>query len=185
MASPGARAVGATDTNGHGEHRGRTLAQLYCTVVGATLLLVGLLGFLVDSTFDTTKTGNTNESGLQGDGLLGFEVNGWHNVVHILSGIFLLASARKWKSAKFAATAFGVVYGIVAIIGLIDGEDVLGIIPVNAADNILHIVLSALGLYTGLKSRGDDEHNTHGVGTRAGGQTVPTASGTRTPAGHR
>jgi hypothetical protein len=26
----------------------------------------------------------------------------------------------------------------VAIIGLIDGEDVLGLLPVNAADNVLH-----------------------------------------------
>ena len=40
-----------------------------------------------------------------------------------------------------------------AIIGLIDGEDVLGLIPINSADNLLHIALAALGIVTGLMSR--------------------------------
>ncbi len=50
---------------------------------------------------------------------------------------------------------FGAVDGLVAIIGLIDGEDVLGLIPINAADNALHVALAALGIITGLISRED------------------------------
>ena len=46
---------------------------------------------------------------------------------------------------------------MVALIGLIDGSDVLGVIPVNGADNVLHIALSALGILTALMSRGDDD----------------------------
>jgi hypothetical protein len=34
---------------------------------------------------------------------------------------------------------------------------VLGLIPVNSADNILHIALSALGLIAGFMSRGSDD----------------------------
>jgi hypothetical protein len=41
-----------------------------------------------------------------------------------------------------AALSFGVIYGFVTVIGLIDGEDVLGLFPVNPADNVLHIVLT-------------------------------------------
>ena len=155
MAAPGARAVGTGD----GAHRrhGLTPAQIYCLAIGATLLLVGLLGFIADATFDTGATGRDDDGGnaggaLQGDSFLGFEVNGWHNVVHILSGVLLLASFRLRGAAKTAALAFGVVYGIVTVIGLIDGNDVLGLIPVNPADNVLHLLLSALGVVSGLVS---------------------------------
>jgi hypothetical protein len=84
----------------------------------------------------------------------GFEVNGWHNVVHVLSGLLLLAAYRRRSLAKDVALGFGLVYGVVAIIGLVDGNDVVGLIPVNAADNVLHVALSALGIATGLVSRG-------------------------------
>jgi len=145
MAATNRGAVAAGGT-GRAHDRGRTPAQWYAYVVGATLVLVGLLGFIADATFDTgTK--------IQGDGFLGFEVNGWHNLVHLASGLFLLAMAPKRASAKTAAIAFGVVYGIVTIIGLIDGNDVLGILPVNAADNVLHIALSAAGLLAGFFRR--------------------------------
>ena len=139
-----------------GEARGasytdrRTPAQWYCLLAGLALLLAGILGFVVDSQFDT---GN----GIDGDRLIVLEVNGWHNIVHLASGVVLLASAAKRASARSVALAFGVVYGIVTIIGLIDGSDVLGIIPVNPADNILHIALSLLGIVTALMSRGRDD----------------------------
>ena len=62
----------------------------------------------------------------------------------------LLAASPKRASARAVALGFGLVYGLVAIIGLIDGEDVLGLIPINSADNLLHIALAALGILTGL-----------------------------------
>lgn len=144
----GATAPGA-GTHSHAHDRGRTLAQWYATLVGATLILVGLLGFLVDSTFDTG-------SGIDGDKLIAFEVNGIHNLVHLLSGAFLLAMAKKRSTAKTAVIAFGVIYALVSVIGLIDGETVLGLLPVNPADNVLHIVLSALALFAGFTSPADD-----------------------------
>ena len=57
----------------------KTPAQLYSLVFGAVLLLVGILGFIANSSFDTG-------SGVQGDNLIAFEVNGWHNLVHLASG---------------------------------------------------------------------------------------------------
>ena len=165
-AAPGARAVGGT---GNGPARGRaglTPAQVYCLAIGATLLLVGLFGFIADATFDTAASGVDPEGGnaggsLQGDSFLGFEVNGWHNVVHILSGVFLLASFRARGAARTAALAFGAVYLIVAVIGLIDGNDVLGFIPVNGADNVLHLLLGGLGIASGLASRATRDDHTH------------------------
>lgn len=166
--STGARSAGSArqgqgQGRGHDDRRGLTPAQMYCLAAGAALLLAGIFGFLADATFDTGSTpdpeGGNAGGALQGDSFLGFEVNGWHNVVHLLSGLVLLAAFRNWRTAKTVALAFGIVYGIVTIIGLIDGNDVLGIIPVNPADNVLHILLSVLGIVSALISRpkGDDD----------------------------
>ena len=167
MARAGARSLGAPghQTAGGRSDRRLTPAQWYCLLAGLALLLAGIFGFLADASFDTSGSSDADRLGnadgqLQGDGFLGFEVNAWHNIVHVLSGLALLAAFRRRRAATTVALAFGVVYGAVAIIGLIDGNDVLGIIPVNGADNVLHIALSVLGILTGLISRGD-EHRPH------------------------
>ncbi|MCW3010602.1 MAG: conserved hypothetical rane protein, partial [Solirubrobacterales bacterium] len=154
-----------TKQNAHG----RTPAQWYCYIAGAALLLAGILGFISDSSFDAGDE-------LQGDSFLGFEVNGWHNLVHLASGLFLLAMAGKRRTAKTAALAFGVVYGIVTIIGLIDGNDVLGILPINGPDNVLHLLLSLLGIGAALVSDKDDrDHVGRGTGTGTGTARVGRA----------
>ena len=132
-------------------HRGRTPAQWYCLLIGASLLLAGILGFIAESTFDTPASGRDGF----GD-LIVFEVNGWHNLVHLASGALLLAASPRRASAKVVALGFGLVYGLVTIIGLIDGSDVLGLIPINGPDNVLHLLLSLLGIASGLVSRADD-----------------------------
>jgi hypothetical protein len=126
----------------------RSPAQWFCIVVGATLVLVGLLGFLAEAKFDTSAGGDGGA--LDGENLIIFEVNGWHNVVHIASGLFLLALSGRHATARTAALAFGAIYGVVTIIGLVDGKDVLGLFPVNPADNILHILLTAAALAAAL-----------------------------------
>ena len=146
--------VSAGPANAH--DRARTPAQWYCLLGGLALLLAGVLGFISDSSFDTGD-------GVDGGSFLGFEVNAWHNLVHVASGLVLIAAARKRASARAVAIGFGLVYGLVALIGIIDGSDVLGIIPINSADNVLHVALAALGLLTGLISRSDDRRHSDTV----------------------
>lgn len=158
MSSPsGARAAGSSRRRAsdpgpdRAERGGPTPAQLYCLLGGLALLLAGIFGFLSDGSFDVGDD-------LGRDSFLGFDVNGWHNVVHLASGLLLLAMARSRRTAKATAIGFGLVYGVVAIIGLIDGNDVLGIIPIDGADNVLHVALSLLGIVAGAISppkRGD------------------------------
>jgi hypothetical protein len=126
----------------------RTPAQLYALVFGATLLLVGIVGFIADSSFDTG-------SNVQGSDLIVFEVNGWHNIVHILSGLAGLALWRNPRTARMYALGFGVVYLLVTIWGFVDGNSVLAVIPVDTADNLLHLAIAALGILAGLASRDD------------------------------
>ena len=156
----------------------RTPAQWYCLVFGGTLLLVGLLGFLANASFVTGRE-------LEDDPLLGiFDVNGWHNVVHVASGAVLLAFAKKRATAKTAALTFGVVYGLVTLLGFIDGTDVLAIIPTNGADNVLHLVISALAIVAGLASSGDDRAiDRHPGADRADERTAGARRVERQPAG--
>ena len=129
------------------ERAGRALAETFCLAFGVTLVLVGALGFLFGGTnFDTGAN-------VQGDEFLLFEVNGWHNLVHMASGLVLLAASTNGRMSVMAALGFGAVYAVVTIWGFIDGNDVFGLLPVNAADNFLHLGLTLAALFAALASR--------------------------------
>ena len=124
----------------------KTPAQLYSLIFGATLLLAGILGFIADASF-----GNLGND-VNGDKLVLFEVNGWHNIVHLASGALGLAMAGKPSTARLFALGFGTVYLLVTIIGFIDGNDIIGLLPINGADNVLHLAISLAGIAAGLAS---------------------------------
>lgn len=142
-------------------HTGRddrmTPAQWYCLLAGAALLLAGITGFIAEPSFAQAQERGS---------LLGFDVNGWHNIVHIASGLLLLASFRSRAAAKTVALAFGLTYGLVTIIGLIDGSDIFGVLPINGADNVLHLALSAVGIFAALASPASTPKHAIGNGTQ-------------------
>jgi hypothetical protein len=124
-------------TTAHSSRRGPSPAQAFCGLVGAVLILAGLLGFFGDSSF-----GGPDERG----SFLGLDVNGWHNLVHIATGLLLLAGLPSAGAARAICAIFGGTYAIVAILGWTDGSDVLGLIPIDSADNVLHSALAVLAL---------------------------------------
>ena len=127
--------------------QGKTLAQVWAMVLGGVLVLVGILGFLVEPSFGI---GDNAERGI----LIFFDINGWHNVVHLLSGIVGIAMAGTAAKARLFAIGYGVVYVLVTILGFIvgDGGLLLSIIPINTADNLLHIAIALTGIGVGLAS---------------------------------
>src|ERR687885_2514642 len=118
---------------------GRTPAQLYALLVGGTLVIAGIIGFFYSSDFGSP--GNTDDV----FGVL--TVNGWHNVVHIVTGALGLL-ALGYAAARTYALGLGVVYIVVAVWGFIIGnhESILGFIPVNTEDNVLPAPLGVAGL---------------------------------------
>ena len=132
-----------------GAGTGRSLAQTFCLAVGIVLILVGIIGFLIGGNGTSFAVGES----VQGDQLIVFEVNGWHNIVHILSGVFLVAMASRPSTAVTGALIFGAVYVVVTIWGFIAVDNVLFIAPINLPDNLLHLALAILGLAVGLSAR--------------------------------
>ena len=132
-----------------------TAAQWFCLLVGLGLLAVGGLGFLVNSSFDEATFALDLDDGelINGDLFLGlFEVNGWHNIVHLVTGLVLLLAAATRASAKAIALVSALVYAGVVAIGFIGGNDIVGVMPTNVADNVLHAALAAVGLLVALVS---------------------------------
>ncbi len=125
----------------------KTLAQVYALALGAVLVLIGIAGFLVEASFGV---GDSAERGT----LILFDINGWHNVVHLLSGIVGLAMAGTAAKARLFAIGYGIVYVLVTILGFIvgDGGLLLQIIPINTADNLLHLAIAVSGIAIGLAS---------------------------------
>jgi hypothetical protein len=120
-------------------------SRLYAGLVGATLVVAGIIGFFYSSSF-----------GSPGDvdavfGIL--DVNAWHNIVHIATGALgLLAFAAGAYASRQYALGLGIVYAAVAIWGFVigDGESILGFIPINTEDNVLHLALGVLGVLAAL-----------------------------------
>jgi Domain of unknown function (DUF4383) len=128
-------------------HMDENPARLYAGLVGATLVVAGIIGFFYSASF-----------GSPGDvdavfGIL--DVNAWHNLVHTLTGVLGLAafSAGAYASRTYAI-GLGVVYIVVAVWGFMigDGESILGFIPINTEDNVLHVLLGVAGLAAGFAS---------------------------------
>jgi hypothetical protein len=105
----------------------RSVAQWFCLVAGAVLMVRGVVGFFGDMSFD-----------LPGEG--------WHTVIHFATGIALMLAARDLSVAPFVAFGFAALYGSIALIGTINGHEVLGVIPIQGGDNVIHTIYAAVAL---------------------------------------
>jgi len=126
----------------------RSPAQVYALVIGLTLVVAGIAGFFYSASFSTGD-------GTERDAVLGIlDVNGWHNLVHIASGVVGLALAGSYGGARAYALGLGVVYLLVTLLGFIagDGDEILNLIPVNTEDNFLHLLIGIAGIGAGLAS---------------------------------
>ena len=120
-------------------------ARLYCTLVGAVLVIAGILGFFWEASFGIGDS-------LESDDVVGIlAVNGWDNLVYLLIGLLLLAAAG--SAARSAALGVGLLYVVLAIWGFLEVEGGFGtlidLVPVNNEDNWLHLILGLTGLGAG------------------------------------
>jgi hypothetical protein len=120
---------------------GRTTLQTAALAVGVVFLAVGVLGFIpgVTANFsDMTFASHHSEALLLGL----FQVSILHNIVHLLFGVAGLVLARSFSGARNYLIIGGAIYLVLFLYGLLVGqESAANFVPVNPADDILHLVL--------------------------------------------
>ena len=127
-----------------------TTNRIVALVIGVALLLVGIIGFFIPT---------ENSTGVQA--LFGiFDVDVVHNLVHVLSGIVGIAAAFTGWSRRFNQV-FGIIYLLIGLLGLIpalylppgsfatDRGLFLGLMHINAADHVLHLLIGIVAAGVG------------------------------------
>ncbi|ADB77505.1 DUF4383 domain-containing protein [Geodermatophilus obscurus] len=116
-----------------------TWPQMLALAFGAIYLLVGVVGFFITG-FGNFFAHDTNQT------LLGFEINGMHNVVHIVVGVAGLLLGRTLAGARTYGWLLAIGYGAAFVYGLIAINKPWDFLSINAADNVLHLLTAIVGL---------------------------------------
>jgi hypothetical protein len=115
-------------------------AKTAALIIGVVFVLVGILGFFPNPLVYSA-------------GAL-FAADTAHNLVHLVSGVLILAGAYSGMGAALTLKIFGIVYGLVALLGFfLGGPSLLGLIQVNHADHWLHAALAIVILAAGFMLR--------------------------------
>jgi ABC-type uncharacterized transport system permease subunit len=106
---------------------------------GAVLIVAGVAGF----------------AGVVIPGVSG--VNVTHDALHLISGLFAIRVSLLGKvSACMCCRVMGVLYALVATLGFIADNSAF---PVNASDNVFHLVVAAIFLFIGYREVMPHDHD--------------------------
>ncbi len=120
----------------------RSVNSTLALVFGVTYALVGVVGFFV--------TGDVPFAGKEGNPLIAFDVNGLHNVVHLLIGVALIAASRTTASARGANLAIGATYIALGVLGPFIQDTAVNIVALNGPDHGLHLLSGIVLVATAL-----------------------------------
>jgi len=137
---------------------GRSPIQTAALAVGAVFALVGVLGFIpgVTTNYDQLEVAG-HDSGAMLFGI--FQVSILHNLVHLAFGIIGVLAARTASLSRTFLIAGGAVYLVLWLYGLLIDEDSgANFVPVNDADDWLHLVLGLGMVALGLLLSRDRDH---------------------------
>src|SRR5919197_5162308 len=140
--------------------RERSQVQSVAMLVGVVFLLVGILGFIpgITSNYDDLNfAGHNSDAQLLGI----FDTSILHNIVHLLFGVAGITLSKTWDGARTFLIGGGLIYLVLFVYGAIwHGEKGSNWIPVNWADNVLHLAVGAgmvvLGVALGREVVGRD-----------------------------
>ncbi|MBP3035711.1 DUF4383 domain-containing protein [Arthrobacter sp. zg-ZUI100] len=128
----------------------RTNAQRASWYFGLVFIVIGVLGFVPGITGNYEAlyfSGYTSEAVLLGV----FQVSILHNIVHLIFGFLGLIMARTHSLARIYLIGGGIVYLLLFIYGLmVPHHSESNFVPVNTADNWLHLILAVVMVGLGL-----------------------------------
>jgi hypothetical protein len=120
------------------------LGRAYMGLIGITLLLVGVLGFINNPIVGDAANNPVFVTGTN------------HNVVHVITGALALYVALGLSGSRQAmgTIAFGVLY-LIVFVALVISPDLFGLLhTVSVADHVLHLGVGLLSVAVGLMARG-------------------------------
>jgi arginine exporter protein ArgO len=124
--------------------------QYAALVFGIVFLAVGLLGFVPGVTMsleDLRFAGHESRAMLLGI----FQVSILHNMVHLFFGVVGIWLATHPRTSRAYLIWGGLVYALLWLYGLaIDLSGPANVVPVNQADNWLHLVLAVAMIALGV-----------------------------------
>lgn len=126
------------------------MVRPFALIFGIIYVLVGILGFIPGlSTHPADAPHLSVESG-HGYLLGMFPINILHNVVHLIIGIAGILASRSLGGARLYAKALAIVYGLLAVLGLIPAtQTTFGLIPIHGNDIWLHALSALIAAYFG------------------------------------
>jgi hypothetical protein len=130
--------------------RDRSPIQIAALLVGAAFVIVGIAGFIPGI---TTNVGDMKFAGHESPSeLLGlFQVSILHNIVHLALGIIGLVAAATWEGSRLYLIGGGAIYLALAVYGwVVDRGSDGNFVPMNSADNVLHVLLGAVMILLGV-----------------------------------
>ena len=130
-----------------------TPVQTVARLVGFVFLLVGIAGFIPGITTNLYDGLDFAGDGSEAELLGLFQVSVLHNIVHALFGVGIFMAATP-SGARTFLIGSGAIYIVLFLLGLVGGADW---VPVNDADDWLHLVLGAALLGAGLVLSPDRE----------------------------
>ncbi|HVM35333.1 MAG TPA: DUF4383 domain-containing protein [Actinomycetota bacterium] len=124
----------------------RSRAHAFALVGGITYILIGIVGFFVTGLGIGDFVSNTD------DRLLVFDLNPFHNFVHIGAGALLVGASRFEEPGVTDGVTIGV--GLILIVAALLGytgalDHLLSIDGKLAADNFLHLITGVLAVVVG------------------------------------
>lgn len=115
------------------------MARVVAAIFAAIYLALGLIGFVVASP------------------ILGlFEVNGLHNLVHVVIGAALLYGATSTELAIVTSRRVGILLFLVGLLGFVSA-DAFGFMPIGGNDIWLHLSTGAVLVANGIFETADRE----------------------------
>ncbi len=127
----------------------------FALIFGIIYVVIGIAGFvpaLLQAPDPTAPQLAVNA--LRGDLLGLFPVNILHTLVHLALGIWGLIAAKSISAAVTYSRALAIIFGILAVLGLIPGLNTLfGLLPLHSHDIWLHAGTALIAAYFGFAAK--------------------------------
>src|SRR4051812_25899008 len=121
-------------------------ARNFALVLGIIYTIVGIFGFIPGLLHEPPANAPDLAVEASYGYLFGlFPVNVLHSLFHLAIGIWGVLAARQLHAARKYAQSVAVIYGILAVFGLLPGlRTVFGLIPLQGHDIWLHALTAAV-----------------------------------------